>query len=157
MVFVDPSVEGWWDDLAASRPPEGQLALASRRKAAAAALTGAAHEEQQAYAASEAEVRQAWPLPCVPVVLITAMNTYPGAMSTAPSERQLWFSLHSKFLARVPDADHIVSSTARHYIQNDQPDLVVDAIKEVLAKAKRHQFALHSRAGKAAGRRQVRC
>ena len=37
----------------------------------------------------------------------------------------------------VPDARHVIATHSGHYIQIDQPKLIIDAIRRVVRKARR--------------------
>jgi pimeloyl-ACP methyl ester carboxylesterase len=54
-----------------------------------------------------------------------------------PAEgRKVWIEKHKEWLATVPGSKHIVVEKGVHFIQAQQPALVLDAIKEVLKRAR---------------------
>jgi pimeloyl-ACP methyl ester carboxylesterase len=63
----------------------------------------------------------------IPVTLLTATED-----ETMPAEaRKLWIEKHKEWLATVPGSKQIVVEKASHFIQAQQPALVIDAIKQV--------------------------
>ncbi len=84
--------------------------------------------------ASKQEARAAWPLPDVPVVLITAMKSNPDG-----SEVKLyneWLKLHRAWLQRVPHSTHVVTEKSGHFVQFEEPKLIVNAISNIVAKVR---------------------
>jgi len=69
----------------------------------------------------------AFPLPDVPVVLPTGTKKDPNFPGN-PLEQDLKLELYNELLARIPYAKHVLVPVSRHYIQNDSPGLVIDAI-----------------------------
>ena len=63
----------------------------------------------------------------IPVTLLTATED-----ESMPAEaRKLWIEKHKEWLATVPGGKHIVVEKASHFIQAQQPALVIEAIKQV--------------------------
>ena len=63
----------------------------------------------------------------IPVTLLTATVD-----ETMPAEAlKLWIEKHKQWLATVPGSKHIVVEKATHFIQAQQPALVIDAIRQV--------------------------
>jgi pimeloyl-ACP methyl ester carboxylesterase len=70
----------------------------------------------------------------LPLVVLT--RTAPPA--TNQDERlNVWQELQRELATRSPQAEHIVAAKSGHYIQNDEPSLVIDAVRRVVAKASR--------------------
>jgi hypothetical protein len=44
----------------------------------------------------------------------------------------MWRQLHSEWSERSTSSLHVVSARTEHYVMNDQPALIVDAVKFVL-------------------------
>jgi pimeloyl-ACP methyl ester carboxylesterase len=65
------------------------------------------------------------------VVLLTGTLKNPQFPGN-PLEQDLKLELHNDLLARIPDSKHVLAPNSRHYIQNDAPDLVIRAIREVV-------------------------
>jgi hypothetical protein len=69
----------------------------------------------------------------VPLVVLT--RTAPDDSDKDPRSR-IWQELQTELATRSPQAEHIVAPKSGHYIQNDDPPLVIDAVRRVVAKAK---------------------
>jgi pimeloyl-ACP methyl ester carboxylesterase len=68
----------------------------------------------------------------IPLVVLT--RTAP-ADPTADARARIWQELQRELATRSPQAEHIVASKSGHFIQNDEPPLVIDAVRRVLARA----------------------
>lgn len=120
MVFVDPSPKELVDTLSqesinsliSAGAPQGVLAEA-----------GAGLNES-------IPVFKSLPkLPDVPVIVLTSSYTGEGGIG-----KDKWEELkacHQKLSEEVTKGNHIVASKSGHYIQIDEPQLVIDAIKNV--------------------------
>jgi pimeloyl-ACP methyl ester carboxylesterase len=78
-------------------------------------------------------------LPDVPVVVISSMLPVEKPeffLETAPA-RQVLFGLHDDFARRFRDGTHTVTERSGHNIQLEEPELVIQAIQQVIAKAVR--------------------
>ena len=75
------------------------------------------------------------PFPPVPVVLLTGTQKNPDFPGN-PIEQDLKLDLHNQLAARVPRIEHVLVPESRHYIQDDAPPQVTQAIEHVLAKAR---------------------
>jgi pimeloyl-ACP methyl ester carboxylesterase len=90
---------------------------------------------------TNAQVRAAAP-PCpMPLVVITAGHGFddvelpPGISARAMTE--LWIQLQASIARLVPDGRQIVAEWSGHYIHQSEPDLVVDAIRDVVEAVRR--------------------
>ena len=79
-------------------------------------------------------VAEAVPLPKVPIVMLSGTKKNPEFPGN-PLEQDLKLELQNSLLAKTPGAKHILVSNSRHYIQNDSPKLVVEAVREVVTKS----------------------
>lgn len=70
-------------------------------------------------------------LPDVPVIAITSMKT-DAEHNTA--DRQLWYESKEYLKSGVTDFTHISTIKSGHFIQLDEPDLVLENIKLLLSK-----------------------
>jgi pimeloyl-ACP methyl ester carboxylesterase len=133
LVLVDPG-DGRLDKLLSSKLPH-DIWLA-RQKALAEempTLPEAVRREYVGLAASGDEAAQAYPLPSIPMVLLTGTKKNPQFPGN-PLEQDLKLELHNQLAARTPSMEHVLVPASRHYIQNDAPDKVIAAIERVLAK-----------------------
>ena len=69
----------------------------------------------------------------IPLVVLT--RTAPADAAGDP-RGAIWQELQRELATRSPQAEHIVAPNSGHYIQNDEPALVIDAIRRVMAKAR---------------------
>jgi pimeloyl-ACP methyl ester carboxylesterase len=68
--------------------------------------------------------------------LVVLTRTAPPA--TNQDERlNVWQELQRELATRSPQAEHIVATKSGHYIQNDEPSLVIEAVRRVVLKAAR--------------------
>ena len=70
----------------------------------------------------------------LPLVVLTRT---PPADPPADPRLMIWQELQNELATRSPAAEHIVATHSGHYIQNDEPQLVVDALRRVVAAARR--------------------
>ncbi len=68
-------------------------------------------------------------LPDVPMVVLTSL---PSVASQAPGAVRVWRDLHAEIFQSSTHGMHIVTSRSGHVIQQDEPDLVVNAIRWVV-------------------------
>ena len=89
--------------------------------------------------ASEDEVAAAPPLPGVPAVVLVHGDPFGEETAAWPSARAeaLWTELQRGLAVQLPMARLPVAARSGHRIQHDRPDLVADAIREVLATGTR--------------------
>src|SRR5215211_3421398 len=76
-------------------------------------------------------------LPLLPVVVLTAGQTFdpsqfPPGWPVAAHE-QLQRELQADLASLVPNSRHVIAERSGHYIHQAEPDLVVDAIRQVVA------------------------
>ena len=80
------------------------------------------------------QAQNAWPLPAVPVTLLTAMHADSAAGVRVAAIK---LELRRAFLQRAPGARHVVTNKSTHNIHMEEPDLVVAAIREVVEASPR--------------------
>jgi pimeloyl-ACP methyl ester carboxylesterase len=105
---------------------------------------GAAAEETAALERSFAEARAAGPdeLGPFPVVVLSRGLDEPLPGRTAAegeADEQVWRELQLDLVARAPGSSHIIAERSGHYIQLQQPELVVEAIRQVMRDAQARQ------------------
>jgi pimeloyl-ACP methyl ester carboxylesterase len=129
LVLVDPTQEGLTDWIKAHHPDVWQRLEDEQKKNTEGIrneLTAAAESEKQAHAAV--------PLPEVPVVLLTGMGT--DSFRT-PDLLAVWLSLHNEWLKTIPHNKHVLAQHSEHFIQTSEPELVIQAIQEIVDAARR--------------------
>ncbi len=123
MVLIDPSQEAF--DEWTRTHKEAQRA--DRDEEMAKASQGVRDEAAQV-SASYAQARAAKVPAGIPVILLTAMKD-----ETMPeSVRKVWEEKHAEWIAKVPGGKHVRAEKTGHFIQAEQPQLVIDAIKQVV-------------------------
>ena len=74
------------------------------------------------------------PLPDIPLAVLTSMRPSPNPTYVNQTERghEAWRAMHEEWAQRSRYAEHVVTVQAGHAIQDDHPQLVIDAIRFVL-------------------------
>ncbi|HLX70473.1 MAG TPA: alpha/beta hydrolase [Verrucomicrobiae bacterium] len=100
-------------------------------------------EEWKNILASLDEAHESQLPPGIPVTLITAMGprVFPEFVSDKEKEdrrvqKQAWLRFHTEWLEKIPDAKHIVTQDSGHAVQLEEPELVIQAVREVVEKVK---------------------
>ena len=122
MVLIDPSQESFNDWLKKNQADRVKAAEANIAKASEGVRAEAAGVEISYAQAAVTKVPQG-----ISVVLLTATED-----DSMPADaRKLWIEKHKEWLATVPGSKHIIAEKTGHFIQLQQPALVIDAIKQV--------------------------
>ncbi|MBI3886686.1 MAG: alpha/beta hydrolase [Opitutae bacterium] len=78
------------------------------------------------------QVRAAGPLPRVPTIVLSATQT---SLLEGADFRKFFLTLQDDLVAQTPGAEHWLAAHSGHYIQRDEPELVVRAIRQVWTAA----------------------
>jgi pimeloyl-ACP methyl ester carboxylesterase len=81
---------------------------------------------------SAEEVCASDPLPDVPLVVITRGKRVWPDTETGHKLEQAWMDLQDDLATRTTHASHLIAEHSGHYVQLDEPEVVVDAIAAVL-------------------------
>lgn len=125
LVLLDPSQESFNDWLKKNQPArlkdvQAQIARAPEGVRAEDATTDASYDEARA-----AKVP--------PGTLVTLLSATED--ETMPADaRRVWIEKHKEWIATVPGAKHIVVEKTGHFIQAQQPKLVIDTIRQVVSQ-----------------------
>ena len=94
-----------------------------------------AHEraEYAATSALERQIREAGPLGDIPLVVLTAGK--PDVDGDV--DFGLWQETQRALAAQSPTSTHVIAEESRHYIHDDQPDLVLQHLRNVVNKTQR--------------------
>jgi pimeloyl-ACP methyl ester carboxylesterase len=78
------------------------------------------------------------PLPDIPLAVLTSMRPSPTPTYVNQTERghEAWREMHDEWFRRSRYAEHIVTIKSGHAIQDDEPQLVIDAIAFVLDRVR---------------------
>ena len=140
MVLVD----AWQEDLPSILGPAAWAAYVELAEPPPPGLEGYAELESIDFAEASARMRdaaRAEPLPPIPLFVISRAKPVqlppdvPAAFSPQAFEAA-WREGQRRLAALLPDARHAVATESSHYVQLDQPQLVVDAIREVVEAAR---------------------
>ena len=125
MVLLDPSQESFNDWLKKNHPArlkEAQVQIARAPEGVRA--------EDETTNASYAEARAAKLPPGIHVTLLSATED-----ETMPADaRRVWIEKHKEWIATVPGGKHVVVEKTGHFIQAQQPKLVIDTIRQTLSQ-----------------------
>ena len=128
LVLIDPSQEEF-DDWArthkVAQPKDDQAQMDKAPQGV--------RDEVMALSTSYGQARAAKVPSGVPVILMTAMQD-----DSMPAEaRKVWVEKHQEWIAKIPGGKHIIVEKSGHFIQGQQPQLVIDAIKQVVDQSKK--------------------
>lgn len=78
------------------------------------------------------------PLPDLPIAVLTSMQSDPNAqyVNGTPRGHEAWRAMHDEWFQRSSNGIHIVTNRSGHHIQDEEPQLVVDAIGFVLGRVR---------------------
>ncbi len=142
MLFVDPSVphlaEAWLAILPRATSDEPHW-LTDLRSGPASGWPPADLGERYDIGADIPKVDAVTSFGDLPVIVLTA-----GAQTLAPAGEPLgdalhkvWYARHEELAAMSSNGRHDLVPGARHGIQDDRPDVVLDAIRELVDRARR--------------------
>ena len=82
--------------------------------------------------ASDNQLRNSPPLPDIPLTVLSAHTQYEPWGIPIDEADKYWMELQADLASRVPNSTHIVSETGGHSLHIDEPELVIDAIRQVV-------------------------
>lgn len=125
MVLVDSSHEDEYAEYAALMSPKDRETYLNHE--------GGNNFEKFDLLTSAQQVRSAGPLPDIPLIVLTHGHIDPDAASSpnAAKDEQIWRKLQEDLAQRVPHGVDIIAQNSGHFIQKDQPDLVINSIHKV--------------------------
>jgi len=160
MILLGHSYGGWLIRLTASRYPEAVCGLVfiDPFSAEFVDLLGVEHIDQHPYftfpefetdeleltknqsggkrmlavgVGPKAEITRGISIPLVPVRLITSGQPW----WITPEEGLAWRKAHQQIVDSIPGAELVVAEKSDHLIPEKQPDIIIDAIKEVIRQS----------------------
>lgn len=142
LVLVDASHEEQTARYQAALTPEQWAAFERLQEQVSPDLADYADLERIDFEASFAQMQEANPLPPLPLVVLThgvplGAELPPEARSALPPDfpwdafETVWQELQAELAALTPDARQVMATESGHYIQLQQPELVIDAVREV--------------------------
>jgi pimeloyl-ACP methyl ester carboxylesterase len=130
MVLVEPSSEEYEEWLHDKHPEVFQTATNELERS-----TQGFRDHVAAWEVSLEQARRAWPLPRVPVLVLTGMRHD----ADEAEKRQMWLTMHRRFVERVPGARHLVSTNSGHGLANREPEMVISAVREVVNQSRKRR------------------
>ena len=78
------------------------------------------------------------PLPDIPIAVLTSMkpNPTPQYVNQTLQGYEAWRAMHEEWFQRSRNGLHIVTTRSGHHIQDDEPQLVIEAIRFVLDRVR---------------------
>lgn len=141
LVLLDPAPELFYERVRRELP-ELYAMLDQAPDAPKGAARAAADTTLAQAAASD-------PLPPIPIVLFTR-SKWDGA---PPEMARIWTQEHERWVARTPTAKLRVAERSGHLIPRDEPQIVVDAVRDILRQQEpRVRKPIHMRRGRTADR-----
>ena len=98
-----------------------------------------ADEDRESLAVQEAgAVAGMKPLPDVPIAVLTSMRVNPNPQFVNQTARgyDAWRAMHDEWFHRSTNGLHLVTTRSGHHIQDDEPQLVIEAIRFVLDRVR---------------------
>jgi pimeloyl-ACP methyl ester carboxylesterase len=137
LVLVDATPEDYFERLQALLPADTWDAYNADLQAFYRAQPTSVQNEWISFPEGAAELRASGPLPPVPLIVLTETRPQPNLDGEAQmKDLALWLELQSALVRLVPDGQQILATQSGHYIQLDQPNLVIDAIDTVVEKVR---------------------
>jgi pimeloyl-ACP methyl ester carboxylesterase len=127
MVLIDPSQETF-DEWIREHEPE----KLKESKQQIDKLPQGLRDEEAAVPETYTQARAASVPRGIPVILLTAMRD--DKMSA--EGRRVWGEKHKEWIEKVPGGKLVIAEKSDHFIQVREPQLVIEAIKQVLEQAK---------------------
>lgn len=125
IVLVDPSQEAF-NDWTKTNLRDLRKEEEARIAKAPAGVRG----EWESLEASYGQARTAKLPTSIPVILISAAQE-----EGMPAEaRKMWIQKHKDWIASVPGGKHIIAEKSSHFVQAQNPALVIDAIRQIAKK-----------------------
>ncbi|WP_299825646.1 alpha/beta hydrolase [uncultured Pontibacter sp.] len=87
-------------------------------------------------------------LPQVPVVVLTSVQERenPELFLHEPKGVEVWRNLHSEFFSQFTSGAHIITAASGHNIHREEPELVINAINQVVQAANKEKIRLEHKA-----------
>jgi pimeloyl-ACP methyl ester carboxylesterase len=127
LVLVDATPEDYPEIEDSLHSPGEREKLRTSRAMAPQAFT----DELDAMAESAASIRGAPVAPELPVVVLTAAHR-----DDSPAFRTAWVTLQRRMAGMFPNGRQVMAERSDHYIQFDEPEIVVSAIRELVTAAR---------------------
>ena len=134
LVLVDPEGAKLIDRLHAHMTPDDWKVRQQAIDESMPRMPPAVRAEMETLSKEVSVEDEVLPLPNVPVILLTGTKKNPEFPGN-PLEQDLKLELHNELLARIPGSKHVLAPDSRHYIQNDSPQLVINAVRDIVDRS----------------------
>jgi pimeloyl-ACP methyl ester carboxylesterase len=128
LLLVDPAPDGLLDWIRVNKPAADFARADAEMRAAGGGVTAEWLAGPQVFAAGKA----GWPLPPVPVTIISATDVPPQPAWWSPPMRAYMRAEAQAMAARVPRCRLVDAERSGHFVPGDRPDLVVDEVARLL-------------------------
>jgi pimeloyl-ACP methyl ester carboxylesterase len=123
LVLLDPAQEEFFDWMAVHHPEESLARFPRDRWPEAAGIE-----------ATLDELKAVGPLPNVPVLVVT--GTRPGLGSLRDQLLPVWTACHAQWAQQQPQGRHIRAEASGHAVHIDQPELVIELVRDLVSRAR---------------------
>lgn len=130
LLLVDPASENTYDWIVANKPDLPALEKQYRQEG------GGTWEEWKALPQIFEASRSAWPLPQVPIAIITATDVPPQPHWWDQAYRHHFTSEQHALVARLGSAPVVVAQGSGHTVPKERPDLVLKEVVKLLASVR---------------------
>ena len=137
LVFIDMPPDDWFNYIRTTHSPEDLLMF---NKIFDPDLTdtykGVGKEELKMYEYNTALLEGIKIPHHIPVRMVTSIKYYSWTKEKGyhPEDMIIWAEMQAEVLEGVPDSKQIITEKSGHFIQGSEPELVIDAIKELVDK-----------------------
>lgn len=100
-----------------------------------AAINPERHSEITSFDETADQVRSAPPFPDIPLIVVSAGRGSPAWLIGTGFNR-IFRENQQRLVALSPQGKQIVAEQSGHFVQNDEPEIVVQAIRDVVYKAR---------------------
>ncbi|MES2733248.1 MAG: alpha/beta fold hydrolase [Bacteroidota bacterium] len=134
MVFVDASHEDFFEQLKEQLPKDWKkYELVVSRGIKNKELSVEVRDELRSFEGDLKLAKDSWPLPDVPVISLTAMK-HPEVSRKA---LEIWIATQEAWTKRFTHGKHIHALNSGHEIHEDEPALVINAIRQVIVSVRK--------------------
>jgi pimeloyl-ACP methyl ester carboxylesterase len=139
LVLVDASHEQQvqrWGKLDGTYPAAFRAFFEEKLKTLTGAEAAETRESMRIQAAGAVEGLK--PLPDIPIVVLTSMKLDPSpqTVNQTAAGHEAWRSMHDEWVRQSGNGMHIVTTRSGHHIQDEEPQLVLGAIRFVVDRVR---------------------
>jgi len=136
MILIDPVHEDQFDRLMAIKSKEEQEKALKGREDFVKTLTTGERNEAIQYHQQRAAMRQVKYPTNIPITIIGSFQVGQGATE---EDRQIKKELFDQWLDQAPQIKLIATTKSGHYIQDSEPELLIDEVKLTIKKLRAEQ------------------